>query len=831
MMPLPEMVLSYNTGSPEGSTGNDTTASTPNATREENKPKVTRRSVACKSCHGLKVKCTPLDINDPSGPCIRCLNANRRCEIDLSQTRKRRKKAEIKEARNEGNDSTSDSKSEIARLKKQVRELQAQLHSNMPYHKTSPSWDNSEYVSKTDLEREITMLCDNQATLTSFTESLKSIADKRTLLLNADRGEMDMISNGLITVKEAEYRLHLYRTKIYQTHQILEIPETVTVQELQKNQPYLLNSIMSIVNTLESPDADVEKSLRIDNFAIQAIAIEVMVMGTKSIELVKAVLLLCLWYNTPELFRNRRYHLLNTIAVTMLHDLGIVNRPLLNFTNDGGICAENPSNKSISLEYQSLVLMLYSNTVSICLMLRRPIYVKWSPYIETCCVNLEISNILRWQKLAVFLRLSNLLDKIHQVVHSTEFAERASTGYIIISEFQNLLDSAKLKISPSDHSNLAFYYSIEAYLHEPCLSSVFTSDSRDHDTAKLTKPSMKAISNCTRSCLNALEEYNQLSTIEAALMPLIYASRVIYTAGMLLRLRFLIISLPSHIEKDLVPQKVITSIQAVNKLVERASIEYPFNNFLKKVRLLLQLFVQTYATQVQELLRKNGVTPQNFRPKATASKELSEMDRLAKMFNEEHANQNPISCEKTTVPLNILSYAATYRRESSSEDKNPQETPQDTPQGKFITKIPYSNYPIPDAQNNNNNNNAPTLPTLPTLPIIPQSQNQPNMHSQPNTQPNIQPQPPQPPIQPNQYPSMVPPQYYTESTPNPTYPPPNNQNNGSYSSQRFPVPEAPTDHSILSVTDEFWADLLSNDADKLGFTNNNFNLNNEVYFS
>ena len=52
------------------------------------KPKVTRRSVACKSCHSLKVKCTPSDPNNPSAPCVRCINANRICEIDLNQTRK-----------------------------------------------------------------------------------------------------------------------------------------------------------------------------------------------------------------------------------------------------------------------------------------------------------------------------------------------------------------------------------------------------------------------------------------------------------------------------------------------------------------------------------------------------------------------------------------------------------------------------------------------------------------------------------------------------------------------------------------------------------------------
>lgn len=836
-MSLPAMISSYSAGSLEETTANETRTSSPHlTTHNENgiKPKVTRRSVACKSCHSLKVKCTPSDIHDPSRPCIRCLNANRKCEIDLNQSRKRRKKSELLEARSEQIFST-DSQSEVSRLRKQVKDLKAQLqlqqlqllqpllqilphlflqmqnhqHQNQLQHE-SPLLENSEpYVSKVDLEREIALLSNPEVTLSSLTDSLKLIADQRTFLINSDRGDIDMISHGLITLEEAEHRLHLYRTKIYATHRILEIPEETTVQELRKNQPFLFNSIMSIVNKLEIPDSDVERSLRIDNYAIQSIAIEVMVVGTKSIELVKAVLLLCLWYNTPELFRNRRYHLLNTIAVTMLHDLGIINRPVLNFRNDDGIFLENENNKQISLEYQSLILILYSTTVSICLMLRRTIYVKWTPFIESCCVNLELSNIARWQELAVFLRLSNLLDKIHQVVHSAEFAERPSTGNIIINEFQKTLVLARLKISPSDHSNLAFYYSIEAYLHEPCLSNVFTCGNQNPEIAKLTKQSMKSICQCTKSCLNALDEYNKLSKLEVALVPLIYASRVIYTAGMLLRLRFLIISLPSHIEKDLVPQKVITSIQAVSKLVERASMDFPFNNFLKKVRLLLQLFVQTYATQVQELLRKNGVTPENFKPINAATKELSEMVRVSKMFNNEHSSQILVNGDnQTSVPLNILSYAATYRRESSIEANK---IPRDSSDVKISGSGSYPNYPVPGASNVNtgNNDNPPSLPSA--IPLNPQQ----SSDSQSLPQPTLQHR--------NLYSTILPPPFFNGNIPNPTYSQPEfNQFHGPYPNQRPSVPTLP-EHSILSVTDEFWADLLSSDADKINFTNNNFN--------
>ena len=105
--------------SPSASNGSNTSNPLNNSSPQplksnesDKKPKVTRRSVACKSCHSLKVKCTPSDPNNPSAPCVRCINANRICEIDLNQTRKRRKKSEILEAKRQAGQSLPEHKKE-----------------------------------------------------------------------------------------------------------------------------------------------------------------------------------------------------------------------------------------------------------------------------------------------------------------------------------------------------------------------------------------------------------------------------------------------------------------------------------------------------------------------------------------------------------------------------------------------------------------------------------------------------------------------------------------------------------------------------------------------
>ncbi|CAD1810352.1 hypothetical protein FOB58_002337 [Candida parapsilosis] len=733
--------------------------------RQSNKrSKVTRRSIACKSCHALKVKCTPSDPSDPSKPCVRCLNANRKCEIDLNQTRKRRKKSEILEAKrreaeeklkvgaNSGssheqatatrritentrknageshskvpspnkpavpsairpqnstvppissnlnpintqlqnpqssisdtpnsqpNSSSSPQPSqpshamskdeEIVNLKQRILTLETQLSHRNHFHRKALSDFQSDtpsemfsppFVSKSDLEQEITIFAESASKLTDLTNELNNLANIRTRMLKPGTPP-DVVSKGLISLPEAERRLQLYRNRILAFLPFIDVPADVTADVLRIEQPFLFNAVMAASNTVNSAlsEPEIDQALALDNEAIRSVCDEVMVVGRKTVELIKSMLILTLYYNSPELFRQRRYHLLNNICVSLLHDLGIVARPSYSFDNSDGSLKKNPEQKT-SDEYRSIVLIIYFSTVSICLILRRAIYIKWTPYVEECCVALENSPEIKYRKLALFARINSALEKIHHIIHSPEIGEKGvSTSQYMIQELQRQLTELKNKINDDDHVFLSYLYSVEAYLHEPNLSNIFKPQE-----SQLSSIAVKAISNCTNSCLSALNEYNKLTSEQIAQMPLAFGSRVMYTGGMLLRLRFLILSLPSHIEKDLVPRDAVISIQRVSNLVEQAHNQHPTNHLLKKTRLVLQLFIQTYATQVNDLLRKNGETPQNFKP---TERDTIELKRVASNFEESRGRQALMRDEVHSVPLDILSYAASYRREGN----------------------------------------------------------------------------------------------------------------------------------------------------------------------
>lgn len=923
----------------DGGDSNTSTVSTPNPDshkRDGNakdhtpeKKKVTRRSVACKSCHSLKVKCTPADINNPGGPCIRCLNSKRRCEIDLTQPRKRRKKGDkpkelkspskpkfdqqaSKVVSNGSNGSikqsvpinatAGDAKDEtIRKLQDQINSLQSELSAQRSIHypgqypnaylqRRTESVLSSDigspiFVSKYDLEKEIIALCESSAVSLSETcNELKLTAGKRLSLINQN-SNLDILSRGVLTLQEAEERLQLYKTKIYASHPLVEIPESVTVDQLRKEKPFLFNAIMSVSNVLYITDPfSLERALVIDNEAMTSIAIEILVCGSKSSELIFSLLLLSLWYNSPELFRSRRYHLLNSLSVSLLHDVGIASTPTYVYKhNEETIVRQaGPEHDPHNLQNDSLILILYFTSVSFSLILRRSIYVKWTPYVEECFQKLKASGIKKWVHLALFLQLNHELERIHNIIHYPDSGDafNPATKFLVV-EFQKNLDAVKSQIDLDDHAFNAYYYSVEAYLHEPILREIVTEKIGEDGRVKLSSETINLVSKCTTSCLNSLDHFTQMTVESIATIPLFYSARIIYTAGMLLRLRYLILSLPSHIEKDMVPATTITSIQKLNRLVGMASSTYTTNHFLKKLRLVIQLFIQTYATQVQELLKKHGDTLQNFQPANVyrfPKKDMNEMERLHESFK--HSDIGGLFTTgsgkpyRSNLPLDLLSYAAAARRDSTrsesspGDDEGPTNKPPCWPEAKMGDQV-VDETTFTETYRKKHFN--PIVPLDEKGPHVPNPLPPPASFSSPrvnspytkspattapsNPPPASAPGPPGPVYHGQmgvENASRYPNEYINGQSYNNNEAPINNGvvvNNVPYPNPNpnpNPIPGSlPHDNmnlakhlanadsletSYMALNDEFWVNLLSTDSDKINFTNGGNNWNSEEVF-
>lgn len=616
--------------------------------------KKNRRSVACKSCHSLKVKCTPADELNPEGPCIRCLNSNRVCEIDINQPRKRRRKAEILEERKHAIDSTSHGQNEshddtVSKLKAEVASLKLKLDTvNNGSHQVNESshhhlngarnrngTNSPLFVSQHDLATELKILSEgNGPDMNTITDSLRKASDSRAKYINDNGGAFDLISRNIILEQEAQQRYDIYKTSIYEKFPYIDCPFELSAKEFSQQQPFLFNSIMLVTSNIYN-GTDSKSVQAIDAECINTLSTQILIQGNKTEELLKAILSLALWYNTPELFYKRRYHLLNTLAVTLLHDLGVL------ISSEDEMNGNGPS--SMGLQQCKIVILLYTSSVTISLILRRPVNVNWTAIVEQCCVRIETSGNERLVDLANFLRLNHQLERIHNIIHCSQSSQGGASLMYIRREFQNTLSRIKSTISKKGTALLSYYYSVEAYLHEPMLHQI-SNDEEGIEPTQIKYETVKSISLCTTACIKSLHQFISLGSTKIAMLPLVFTARIVYTAGMLLRLRYLTLCLPGNVERDLVPPSVITIVQNLNSVVSSAIEKYPYNYLLKKTSLMLHLFIQTYGNQVQKLLKAGN-------NQLYGSKDVPQT-KLDKP-----------SGDQSKLSLDILYYVANFRKE------------------------------------------------------------------------------------------------------------------------------------------------------------------------
>ncbi|KAM9904005.1 hypothetical protein OXX69_007722 [Metschnikowia pulcherrima] len=633
-----------------------------------------RRSKACKQCHALKVRCIPVDENDPASSCVRCLNSNKVCEIDTLEPKKRRKKTHSKPEK----DSVADLKSQIAALQSEVNFLRSRPASeqneslnsgNSHQNNQSPLNSMSDafsppFMTKTDLEKEVGILGGNDLSLKDISDEIKEYTLLRENTLRNDQ-PVDVVSLRIIDLDSAKVRLDMYRTILYASHSYVNIPDSQTVEELMTSQPFLLNAVMAITCTVLKDDTELQRCLALEKHAIASITQEILVNGSKSVELVKCLILLSAWYNTPEFFKARRYHILNQMAVTLLYDLGIVNRQAFTYSGETKTIKKSESSFN-DIEYRMLVMTLYCSSVGFCLILRRAIFVKWTPYVEECCSLLEKHQDRRYRNIALFSRLTRELEKVHHIVHSPEcFVTNPRVSTYTMTELNTRLAVIGNSLDPENHVLLAYYYSIEAYLYQPSSEDLRVRSVGLNCTEELTTRTLNTVSQCTTSCLKAMDEFNQLTEEQIAGLPLFHFTRIIYTAGILMRLRYFILSLPSNIEKDLVPRHAIVAVSNLHQRINSISDSYPTNFLMKKMKLVFRLFVQTYVTQVNELLSRNDDGSQSLISTQIPKSDYKNMNKLA--FSILNASQGSSMGHNYSpgVHLDLLSYAATEHSKSN----------------------------------------------------------------------------------------------------------------------------------------------------------------------
>lgn len=454
----------------------------------------------------------------------------------------------------------------------------------------------------------------------------------------------DPVSIGILSMDEAQLRLNLYNEVIaYQSKlPFVHIPKGASINEIRRDKPIFFSVVMSIVSVVMTEEqTSREVVMRLDSFVINLITMQIFKLNNKSIEVVEALVTLCMWYNFLEWSNKNRYHLFNYICCCFTRDLGptSVYRAFRLFSDEDPY--RHPSRTKTQLEAAEngpeLTLLVYISALNICIYLRQSVQARWNNLTQIAMEKMEY-RITEWKEmvengnnteeanaalnsqiretnmLISFAKLNHLLEKIHVHLHEMkdlrdddipsdhDLTEQYTQR--LIDRYQKALDNVFKDIPKSRPRALAFYYSVEAYLHQFTLTEFFRNESIDKNTV-LPSNVTRAFLKCHECCTNSLNEFLKLSSTLIASLPLFHMSRIIYIVGMLmLKLRYAVVAIPAFHHLIDITSGTIDLVKKVSTRLENASKAYPFNNGLYKFQYVVALFGQTYATKVTELAEK-----------------------------------------------------------------------------------------------------------------------------------------------------------------------------------------------------------------------------------
>lgn len=574
--------------------------------------KESRRLVpACKRCHSLKVRCIPVESDVHFGLCKRCEKSGSHCEYDLTNTKKRKtgepmsasKKLKLKSLEVE------QLKQKIEDQERTIRNLRGfQPESDDPALILTASEKLVKYGEEIEDLENVLKESDDQIS-TQFINA----SEERTLLTEnyIEYKKIDIIKEGLLSYDECQRLVYVFAKQILPRYPFIEIPNDLIVSSLMKND-YLLFLIMIYIGLSadeQSASIPVSTHLHLESLISRSLAIEILSVGNKSLSLLRCLLLYCVWYPSPELFHHRRYHLFTLLCASMANDLGLTGRPYWFYNREDGTFQRTDKDDGLSSSYEikSMILVIYIVMGSISLFLRRRVLFKWSEYMGQCCLLLEESNNRNYQLIGIYARLNYVMEKICVNVHSTSeqltVLELSSTNNrMLIQEYQSQLSTIKQRINSTVqenngdyHSLMSYLYSAQAYLHEPGIQALIRSKGQlteDHQDIIYN-----TLSQLCESCVLTMEHFLELDDECITSNPLFHTSRIIYTSGMLLKVRHLSLTMIGSNKWGVFTDGAIDLMCKLIRRFESTILKYPRNHFLKKVKIVLGLFTQTCLNQ------------------------------------------------------------------------------------------------------------------------------------------------------------------------------------------------------------------------------------------
>lgn len=523
----------------------------------------------------------------------------------------------------------------------------------------------------------------------------------------------DIVSQGVISLKEAEYRLHIYKTTLYKNYPLVYLPDDANVEHMRTKMPLLFLTVMAVSSmfipiekanelakeheatknqnasgNIENHSSDDQKTkfkrafdtaLIINNQSIDSVMYDVMILGNKTLELLKCLVLINMWYNTPEMYHHQKAHLITHMCTTMAFDLGLggytvgaaasglptqqntdsskngfsksdffasnetsIKNPRKNSLanqndqganiNDNNINNNgnsiNNSNKEIkydrilrpymlhdphSYRCRKLWLCVYICSISVSLVIKRPVYMMWSRYTEECCEMLEKPDRPdNERRVAVIARLNHILEQLSSSLQTNDPSQPPDVNDPRTQSLLKYFESQLCKISnvgfqsqsrifiTNFHTTRLFLYESALYIpYSPFLGrSPYTEYSLALGVLNITIPVVQAIGNCYYASTSIIETFLAQTIPELACTPMFTYSRMVMAVSILLKLRTLYLTVPEIRAVCTVTKEEIKRIGILLEMLDEVNKTYAFSNCALNYSLVLRILIYHYDRQL-----------------------------------------------------------------------------------------------------------------------------------------------------------------------------------------------------------------------------------------
>ncbi|KAH7319928.1 hypothetical protein B0I35DRAFT_352111 [Stachybotrys elegans] len=220
----------------------------------------------------------------------------------------------------------------------------------------------------------------------------KSPAKASTPTIFSKSIEGDVVDRGILSMDLAAELFARYNDRMVKHVPAVIFPPHMTVADLRKNKPTLFVAVMAVTSSMFP---NIQRTLQRELMLL--FAEKVFLSGEKSLEIVQALQLSVIWYYPPENYEELKFYQLVHIGAIMAIDIGLGKKPSLprrgvpSFTWNSHPFRRQAPCDPLSIEGRRTWLVAHFLCANTSMALRRPILIRWTPFMSQCVEVLQSS--------------------------------------------------------------------------------------------------------------------------------------------------------------------------------------------------------------------------------------------------------------------------------------------------------------------------------------------------------------------------------------------------------------------------------------------------------